>query len=81
MNEQNPQDGCGFMRELVATLAEEQPTFPLTEQEYLFQRLLELEKRAAAESADDVVRVAIASARRMPGVAATALRPPQVRGH
>ncbi len=81
MNEQAATEGCPLMGELVALLAEEQPTFPLSEQEHLFQRLLDLEKRARAESADAVVLAAISSARRMSGVAATALWPPRVRGH
>ena len=81
MNEQATTESCPFMRELVALLAEEQPTFPLSEQEHLFQRLLELESRARAERADAVVQAAIASARRMSGVAATTIWPPRVRGH
>jgi hypothetical protein len=81
MNEQATTEGCPFMRELVALLAEEQPAFPLSEREHLFQRLLNLERRARAESADAVVQAAIASARRMSGVAATAFWPPRVRGH
>lgn len=81
MAEQAQEEGCRFMRELVALLAEEQPGFPLSEQEHLFQQLLDLEKRAEAEGADAVVRAAIASARRMSGVVAAALWPPRVRGH
>lgn len=81
MAEQGPEEGCRFMRELVALLAQEQPNFPLSEQEHLFQQLLDLEKRAEVEDADAVVRAAIASARRMSGVAATALWPPRVRRH
>ncbi|MCY1644749.1 MULTISPECIES: hypothetical protein [Methylorubrum] len=81
MAEQAQEEGCRFMRELVALLAQEQPNFPLSEQEHLFQQLLDLEKRAEAEGADAVVRAAIASARRMSGVVAAALWPPRVRGH
>ncbi|WP_186813069.1 hypothetical protein [Methylorubrum extorquens] len=81
MADQAPEEACRFMRELVALLAEEQPDFPLSEQEHLFQQLLDLEKRAEVEDADAVVRAAIASARRVSGVVATALWTPHVRGH
>lgn len=81
MNEQFPEEGCRFMRELIAILAEEQPTSPLNEQEHLFQQLLSLERRARAEGADAVVLAAIASARRMSGVAATVVWPAYIRGH
>lgn len=72
---------CGLIRELVTILAEEAPETPLSEQEHLFERLLDLERRAREEGADAVALTAIASARRMAGVAATVIVPPHIHGH
>lgn len=72
---------CPFLRELLVILGSEQPSWPLTQQESLLQRLLDLEKRAREAEAPTSSQETIASVRRLAAIAATAPDLPHVRGH
>lgn len=72
---------CSFLRELLFTLAQQQPSWPLTEHESLLQRLLDLEKRARESAAAPASQEAIASVRRLAAIAATSPLMTRVCGH
>lgn len=72
---------CPFLKELLSVLAEGQPSWPLSAPESLFQRLLDLEKRAREADAPLSSLEAIASVRRLAGIAATSPMLARVCGH
>lgn len=81
MNQQTRTEACAYMRELFEILTAEDSASPSGEQEGLFRRLLDLEKRAQGKGADTASLAAIATARRTAGASVADIWPPRIRGH